>query len=88
MEAPKEIYVREFTEGLNQLWDKELREGTSALAQHKYIRADLIESRPKVSDNSLEEEITRYLREDHDRDTTVRDVARHFADWGAEHLKK
>ena len=29
----------------------------------------------------LEEEITRYLREDHDRDTTVRDVARHFTKW-------
>ena len=32
----------------------------------------------------LEEEIKRYLQEEHDRDTTVRDVARHFANWQKE----
>lgn len=36
----------------------------------------------------LEKEILRYQREDMDRDTTVRDVAHYFAQWGAEHLKK
>lgn len=36
----------------------------------------------------LEKEVKRFLQEEHDRDTTVRDVARHFANWGVEHAKK
>jgi hypothetical protein len=31
--------------------------------------------------NDIENEIRRYLKEDHDRDTTVGDVARHFSEW-------
>ena len=31
--------------------------------------------------DELEEEMTRYLRDVYDRDTTVCDVARHFAEW-------
>ena len=47
----------------------------------------LIDSLPEQPMEGLEEEIVRYLRKDHDRDTTVRDVARHFAEWGAKHAK-
>ena len=36
----------------------------------------------------LEEEIKRYLHKVYDRDTTVGDVARHFAKWQKEHLWK
>lgn len=39
------------------------------------IIASLQQERPEVD---LEEEIMRYTRNDYDRDTTVRDVARHF----------
>lgn len=42
----------------------------------------------ELLDVDLEKEILRYQREDMDRDTTVRDIAHHFAQWGAEHLKK
>ena len=35
----------------------------------------------EVKEVDLEKEIQRYLREVHDRDTTVSDVARHFAAW-------
>ena len=38
----------------------------------------------------LEEEISRYLREEcsNDDEPSISDIARHFAKWGAEHLKK
>lgn len=39
-----------------------------------------------MNQDGLKEEVKRYLQEEHDRDTTVGDVARHFAQWGAEHL--
>lgn len=38
----------------------------------------------------LEEEISRYLREEcsNDDEPSISEVARHFAKWGAEHAKK
>lgn len=37
----------------------------------------------------LEEEISRYLREDCSKgQPSIREVVRHFAKWGAEHIKK
>lgn len=36
----------------------------------------------------LEEEIKRFQKEVWDYDTTLSDIARHFAQWGAEHTKK
>jgi len=36
----------------------------------------------------LEEEIKRYQQEDCDRDTTIRDVARHFANWQKVQMEK
>lgn len=42
---------------------------------------DFLDTLSEEPDKSLEEEVKRYLREEHDRDTTVRNVARHFAEW-------
>ena len=42
MEAPDKIYVREFTQGLNQMWSRVLATETSAIAQHEYIRKDAL----------------------------------------------
>lgn len=50
--------------------------------------ADLEEDETVMDCDNLEEEIKRYNRELWDRDTTLSDVARYFAKWGAEHLKK
>lgn len=43
MEAPKKIYVREFEEGINQLWDSSLKENGSHTQTHEYIRKDVVE---------------------------------------------
>ena len=48
-----------------------------------------LDKRKQIKDGEeLEKEVKRYLREEYDRDTTVGNVARHFAQWGAEHAKK
>lgn len=47
----------------------------------------LFKHRQEQLEADLEKEIMRYQREDMDRDTTVRDVARHFAEWGVIHLQ-
>lgn len=41
-------------------------------------------------EKELEEEIARYLREEcsADDEPSISDIARHFAEWGATHLKK
>ena len=39
-----------------------------------------------IADSELEKEIHCYLIEFHDRDTTVSDVARHFAQWQKEQI--
>lgn len=38
MSAPDKIYVREFAEGLSQMWSGIRATETSATAQHEYIR--------------------------------------------------
>lgn len=38
-------------------------------------------------DKALEEEIKRYQQEDYDRDTTIRDIARHFANWQKQQME-
>lgn len=45
---------------------------------------------PEQPVDGLEEEIARYLREEcsSDDEPSISDIARHFAEWGAEHLKK
>ena len=50
----------------------------------QYIRKQLKNNEPICED--LEEEIKRYLHKIYDRDTTVGDVARHFADWQKEQM--
>lgn len=47
----------------------------------------LYPKQPEQPMEGLEEEIKRYLHEEHDRDTTVRDVARHFAEWQKGNIK-
>jgi hypothetical protein len=42
MKAPDKIYVREFPQGLNQLWSSVLATQTSAIEQHVYIRKDAL----------------------------------------------
>ena len=53
------------------------------------------ENEPKGIQDGLEEEIDRfedwmetYNQADYPTSFTTRDIARHFAQWGAEHLKK
>ena len=41
-----------------------------------------VEELPVAPEVDLEKEIKRYLQEEHDRDTTVGDVARHFSEFG------
>lgn len=38
MKAPDKIYVREYSEGVSQMWSKVLATETTATAQHEYIR--------------------------------------------------
>lgn len=40
--APDKIYVREFAEGLNQMWSSIIATETSAIAQHEYIRKETL----------------------------------------------
>ena len=49
-----------------------------------------LEESEKPMQEGLEEEISRYLREEcsDDDEPSISDTARHFAQWGAEHLKK
>ena len=42
MKAPDKIYVREFAEGVNQMWSHIKATKTSAIAQHEYIRKDAL----------------------------------------------
>ena len=42
MNAPDKIYVREFPQGLNQMWSSVLATETSAIKQHEYIRKDAL----------------------------------------------
>jgi hypothetical protein len=50
MKAPDKIWVREFAEGVNQMWSHIKATKTSAIAQHEYIRKDaLLEKLEKVA---------------------------------------
>lgn len=42
MAASDKIYVREYPEGLNQVWDEKLRVRTVAIAHHEYISKDAL----------------------------------------------
>ena len=42
MKAPDKIWVREFAEGVNQMWSHIKATKTSAIAQHEYIRKDAL----------------------------------------------
>ena len=48
MSAPDKIYVREFAEGLSQMWSGTRATETSATAQHEYIRKDALIKWAKV----------------------------------------
>lgn len=41
MEAPDKIYVKEFDEGISQMWSSIKATETTANVQHEYIRSDL-----------------------------------------------
>ena len=66
MKAPDKVYVREFAEGLSQMWSGIKATETSATAQHEYIRKDALmewakdkqyESLTIVADNFWQEVI-------------------------------
>lgn len=42
MKAPDKIYVKEFDEGINQMWSRIKATETMANAQHEYIRKDAL----------------------------------------------
>ena len=42
MTAPDKIYVREYPQGLNQMWSSVKATETSAIAQYEYIRKDAL----------------------------------------------
>lgn len=42
MKAPDKIYVREYPQGLNQMWSSVKATETSAIAQYEYIRKDAL----------------------------------------------
>lgn len=42
MKALDKIYVREFNEGINQMWSSVKATETTAIAQHEYIRKDAL----------------------------------------------
>lgn len=48
---------------------------------HDQSLEEAAKEQPKAD---LEKEVKRYLQEEHDRDTTVGDVARHFTEWQKE----
>ncbi len=54
----------------------------------KYKTPDWMFEKSEKPSEGLEEEIKRFQKEVWDYDTTLSDVARHFAKWGAEHAKK
>lgn len=55
----------------------------------KYKTPDWMFEKEEKPNDGLEEEISRYLREEcsNDDEPSISEVARHFAKWGAEHLK-
>lgn len=57
MKTPDKIYVREFAEGLSQMWSSIRATETSATAQHEYIRKDALlewaEKCKKIIEGSL-----------------------------------
>ena len=42
MKAPDKIYVKEFDEGISQMWSSIKATVTTANAQHEYIRKDAL----------------------------------------------
>ncbi len=40
MKAPDKIYVKEFDEGISQMWSRVKATETTANVQHEYIRKD------------------------------------------------
>ncbi len=42
MKAPDKIYVKEFDEGISQMWSRVKATETTANVQHEYIRKDAL----------------------------------------------
>ena len=66
MKAPDKIYVKEFDEGISQMWSRVKATETTANVQHEYIRKDALiewakekqyESLTIVTDNFWQEVI-------------------------------
>lgn len=86
-EAAMKAYPRK--EALNKKgtgrYDPNFSRRKAYLQGYEQAERDTLEEEP---DKSLEEEIRRYLREEcsSDDEPTTSETARHFAEWGAEHL--
>lgn len=79
LETILEEYARRDSEGEFDTWEE-----TDAFVKEK---AEVLLAYAKEEPISeLEEEIKRYLHKVYDRDTTVGDVARHFAKWQKEQM--
>ena len=87
MKAPNKIYVEVCEDGIFAFPEPPFKESV------EYIRADLVQQeQPQVADASkmeqpvdgLEEEITRYLRDEcsSDDEPSVSEIARHFYELG------
>ena len=42
MKVPDKIYIKEYPQGLNQMWSSIMASETSANTQHEYIRKDAL----------------------------------------------
>lgn len=49
--APDKIYVKEFDEGINQMWSSIKATETTAIAQHEYIRKNLVDETVKTAED-------------------------------------
>ena len=45
MKLQDKIYVREYNEGIDQMWRPEPSSSTAVIAQHEYIRKDFLTER-------------------------------------------
>lgn len=81
MKAPERIYVEVCEDGIFAFPEPPFEESV------EYVRADIVEQPVE----GLEEEIATWIPahiSGGDDEPSVSEIARHFAEWGAEHLKK
>jgi len=81
MKAPDKIYVEVCEDGIFAFPEPPFAESV------EYIRADI----NKQPAEGLEEELKKYINSDeylNTRESGILLIARHFAEWGAEHLKR